>query len=373
MVARASHRPGSPAAAPALSAAVMTHPARLPAAREVAAALAPLDARVAVDPDPEAGPSTIRSARLAYAAVADDATHHLVVQDDVWLPPGFAAAARQAIAQQPDAAISFFVEWGSRTAALVRFAALTGASWAPMVNPYVPTQALAMPGAVAKDLATFLLTEVDVDDVDDEAALRFLRRAGVPTLVSVPNLVEHADESSLVGNNDHGVRRATCLMPGAPPPLGADVVDVPELLPFLAWVDGTATTIDTVDGSYSVRRATGEVLAEWGHDAGSVSAAYRSALAALADGEALRTAVGDRHLVALWETAVATGVVLRTRWPATAGRLPERLADPLVHQALRTMGPGALRTFVDFDVLTGRADALADLVAAGLRHGAAAR
>lgn len=356
---------------PVLSAAVMTHPTRLPAARKLVAALAPLDVQLAVDPDPDGPPSTMRGARLAYAAVASHATHHLVVQDDVWLPDGFVAAARQSLAQQPEAAVSFFVEWGSRTATLVRWAALTGASWAPIVNPYVPTQMLALPSAVAREMAAFLRTAADIAEPDDEAVLRFLRRAGVPTLVTVPNLVEHLDLPSLVGNQDHGVRRSACVLPRRPPDLGGTVLDVPARLPFLAWVDGTATTIDTVDGSYSVRQPTADVLAGWGRGGDELTAGYRSALHGLPTCEALRAGVGNRYLYALWETAVAMGVILRAQWPTTAAVLESRLHDPVVAASLRTMAPGALRRFVDPDQLASHEDALTGLVADGLRYGAA--
>ncbi|MEE6308004.1 hypothetical protein V1634_14340 [Plantactinospora veratri] len=361
---------------PVLSAAVMTHPRRLPQARAVAAGLAPLDAALAVDPDPDGPPSTVRSARLAYAAVSPEATHHLVVQDDVRLPAGFVAAARQSLARQPRAAVSYFVEWGSRTASLVRFAALTGASWVPMVNPYVPTQALALPADTAREFAAFLSTQPETGSADDELALEFLRRAGVPCLVTVPNLVEHDDRSSLIGNHGHGVRLSACLLPDGPgpadetAPLRGPVLDVPAMLPFLAWTDGTATTIDTTDGSYSTRLPTGRVLAAEGWDEAGLTGAYQAAVDEIPAGDTVRAEIGDRHLYALWQTAVAMGTVLRGTWPATAARLAARLETPLVARALRTMGPGALRTFHDFDLLTGREDELAALVGTGLRHGA---
>lgn len=378
---------GSTGDAPILSAAVMTHPRRLSSARAVAAGLAPLDAVVAVDPEPDGPSSSVRSARLAYAAVAPEATHHLVVQDDVLLPPGFTDAVRRSLARQPAAAVSYFVEWGSRTATLVRWAALTGASWVPMVNPYVPTQALALPADVAREFAAFLRTQPDTGAADDELALEFLQRAGVRCLVTVPNLVEHDDRSSLTGNHDHGIRLAACPLaadstPQAPRADTTDavdavcftdeVLDVPAMLPFLAWTDGTATTIDTTDGSYSTRLPTGQVLAEWGWDGSATADAHRAVLDGLPGGDELRAGVGDRHLHALWETAVAMGVVLRTAWPATAARLAARLESPLARRAFRTMAPGALRTFRDVDLLTRHQESLTALVTTGLRYGAEA-
>lgn len=352
---------GPSADQPVLSAAVMTHPRRLSRARAVAAGLAPLEAVLAVDPEPDGPSSTIRSARLAYAAVAPDATHHLVLQDDVRLPPGVLAAVRQSLTRRPRAAVSYFVEWGSRTATLVRWAALTGASWVPLVNPYVPTQALALPAEIAREFAAFLRTQPDTGVADDELALEFLRQAGVPCLVTVPNLVEHDDRSSLTGNHNHGIRRSACLLPDLP--FSDTVLDVPALLPFLAWIDGTATTIDTTDGSYSTRLPTGRVLAERGFDTAATAAAYRAAV------DGLRADIGERHRYGLWETAVAMGVVLRETWPAAAEELTARLGTPVATCALRTMAPGALRTFYDLDLLARYEDALVALVTAGLRYG----
>lgn len=327
-----------------VSAAVMTHPSRLGAARRLCAALAPIHARVAVDPEPDAAPGAMRSARLAWAAADPDAGHHMVVQDDVELSDGFADAVAASVALHPDAAISFFAEWGSRTAALVRLAALSGASWVPMINPYVPTQALVLPSRLAADLAAFLRGETADDEPDDEAVLRFLERRGTRMLVSVPNLVEHLDLPSLTGNTGHGVRRAACFLPGPVP--GPTVLDPPGLMPFCAWVDGTATTVDTTTFA---RRTTLDVLASQGYDPAAVVAACPPAPAG----------IDADHVTHLWVTAVATGLLV-----------PDADLDtPLARAALRTMAPGALRTQVDFGVLERHADDLAAVVTAGLRHG----
>lgn len=328
-----------------VSASVMTHPTRLAAARRVCQTLAPIHAEPAVDPEPAGKPGAMRSARLAWAAADPHATHHLVLQDDVEVADGFADAVAVAVRQHPAAAIGFFAEWGSRTAALVRWAVLAGASWVPMINPYVPTQALVLPSPLALDLAAFLRDETADDEPDDEAILRFLERRGTTMLVSAPNLVEHLDLPSLTGNEGHGVRRATCLPAGPAPALTATVLDLPARLPFLAWVDAKATTVDTADFS---RRPTLETLPD-----------PEAALAPFDAPEALRNDIGAGHLAELWVAAVATGML------APRGDLD----DPVVRNALRTMAPGALRTHVAFDVLDRHADELAALVEAGVRHG----
>ncbi len=70
----------------------------------------------------------MRTARRAFAAATAEATHHLVVQDDVSLADGFLDALGATVALHPEAALSLFVEWGSRTAYLARWAAFTGSS-----------------------------------------------------------------------------------------------------------------------------------------------------------------------------------------------------------------------------------------------------
>ncbi|GAA0918922.1 hypothetical protein Vau01_117940 [Virgisporangium aurantiacum] len=317
-------------------------------------ALSPIEARPAVDPEPDAKPGAMRSARLAWAAAEPHATHHLVVQDDVEPAAGFAAAVAAGVAQHPDAALSFFAEWGSRTAALVRLAAMAGASWVPMINPYVPTQALVLPAPLASDLAAFLRAETADDEPDDEAILRFLERRGTRMLVSVPNVVEHLDLPSLTGNEDHGVRRAACLLDGSA--LGSRVLDPPPLLPFLAWVDATATTVNTTTFA---RFPTLDVLTARGLDADRIVAACEPVFAGLSDPAVLRADIGTGYLTELWVTAVATGVL----GPASD------LDTPIVRAALRTMAPGALRTHVDFGALDRHADDLAALVTAGVRYG----
>jgi hypothetical protein len=341
---------------PVVSAAVMAHPSRVEAARDVAARLAPLPVRLALDPEPDGPPSSMRAARLAFAAAAHGASHHLVVQDDVAVPPNFAVSATQAIARHPDAAVSLFVEWGSRTATLVRWAALTGVSWVPMVNPYMPTIALALPAAVADELAGFLRTEATIEEADDEAVIRFLRRAGVPMLVSVPNLVEHLEFPSLTDNTGQGVRRATCLAADGTSSFGEAVLDIPPLLPFQPWANGRAMTIDTTDPTFTARRPTLEVLTALGADPDALKAAGPA----------------EPYEFDVWLTAVAMGVVQRCVWPDSLVELGARLASPLGVSALTSLAPGGLRRHVDFDTLLKRADELRARAEHGLRYGVAA-
>jgi hypothetical protein len=71
-----------------LSVAVMTHPRRRDHAQKLAAALHPYPVDIVLDPAPDGPPESLRTAVRAWAA-AGDATHHLVVQDDIVVTDGF--------------------------------------------------------------------------------------------------------------------------------------------------------------------------------------------------------------------------------------------------------------------------------------------
>jgi hypothetical protein len=348
-----------------LSASVMAHPDRSASAHRVLASLGLENARVAFDPEPEGPASSLRSARLAYADAAHSrGTHHLVLQDDVTFSRAFLESARALLSHHPDDAVSFFVEWGSRTASLARWAVFTGAAAVPVVNPYVPTQALALPRGLAVGLARFLTEETEHGEADDEAVLRFLRARGVRALVAVPNLVEHEDLPSLTGNSGHGARHSVCFAPeGAVH--DASVLDPPRLVPMVAWNVGRAVVVDLRDDVPATRRATLGVLCAWG----ATEAGLREALARAVGRRSY--AVAPDLLFEAWITAVAMGALQERHWPGTVGPLRGRLDEPLVARALATLVPGALRVFADPAALERRSGDLAPLVLAAMEYGAA--
>ncbi|RLU81311.1 hypothetical protein CTZ27_32720 [Streptomyces griseocarneus] len=205
---------------PVVSAAVMAHPSRLAEAETLAALLAPLRARVALDPRPDGPPTTLRAARAAWAAIGDDATHHLVLQDDVVLCRDFTARVEAAVREHPDTPLAFYANWNSWNGAATRAAALQGASWVPAVpGEWVPTLALLLP---RRDV-TALLDAVPGDgaepEPDDVVLARELGARGRQVLISVPHLVEHVGRPSIVGNDGYGPRHSTCF---------ADDVHTPE-------------------------------------------------------------------------------------------------------------------------------------------------
>jgi hypothetical protein len=340
-----------------LSASVMTHPRRIADARRVLGSLGIADSFLAVDPEPDGPPSSLRSSQVAFSgAERFDSTHHLVLQDDVRVCADFANSVREAAEGHCGDALSLFVEWGSRTAYLARWAVFTGAGAVPVVNPYMPTPALILPRGLALDMGRYLRGADGRSD--DRAALRFLRDRGTPTLVTVPNLVEHEDLPSLKGNDGHGLRRSACFaQEGAR--LGGPVLDLPPLLPFLSWNTGDAVVIDTGNDVPEAHRPTTEVLAEWGAQPGELRRDCAGHLGA-----------DSGPLFALWATAAAFGAVQERYWPGTVAGLRARRDEPLVGRALATFAPGALRVVLGPDRLAELSGRLVPAVLAAMEYGA---
>ncbi len=196
-----------------VSVSIMAHPSRSAAAEQLRSSFQQFEARICYDPDPCGERSTLRTARLAWRPWSEEVTHHLVLQDDVTLTEDFETCLLRVIEQEPDAALGLFSEWGSYTSYAVRLALLSGHAWTESVDSYFPTVAAVLPCAVARGLATHLGTaEGGIDDVE---AFSFLSGVeGLRSLVTIPHLVQHDGDVSLVGNEAHGVRRATVFDAG---------------------------------------------------------------------------------------------------------------------------------------------------------------
>ena len=198
-----------------LSVVIMHHPSRAEFIPALLKACEPLDVRVIEDPDPTGPPSALRTAKVAWAAVQDGATHHLVLQDDVVPVPGFAEQVVAAIEARPSDGVTLYVNWDSpHNSYVVRRAALAGAAWAPLSpDEWIPTLGLALPAAEARGLAV-KLSELADDSFwgdDDEAIAAFFSDKGVRIACTVPHLVDHTDVPSLAGNDLLGSRHGTVL------------------------------------------------------------------------------------------------------------------------------------------------------------------
>ena len=210
-----------------ISVAVMAHPRRLAQARALAAAFPQWPGTVAVDPFPEGPPTTLRAARAAWAAMPPDATHHLVLQDDVRPCRDFTARLASAVSAHPDSPLALYANWNSWNGAATRAAALAGASWAVAVTgEWVPALALLLPRADVQALLAAVPEDSAELTPDDVVLERELAARGRRVLISVPHLVEHVGDESLIGNDSYGPRHSACfaddLAPGRGPGPGPE-------------------------------------------------------------------------------------------------------------------------------------------------------
>jgi hypothetical protein len=361
---------------PRVSAAVMSHESRYPDAVRLAAAIGDC-CQVVTDPDPGAGPATLRTARVAWTAASDDATHHLLLQDDVVVAPGFMAAVRQAVADHPEAALAFFTEWGSRSADMLRIAAIIGSPWLECVDRYLPTQAVVLPAAVARGFGEHTAT-LDPRTPDDNALLAYLRCHRIPALIAVPNLADHLDMPSLVGNHWMGSRRSACYredLAGTPAghPGSRQASSIPRVLPaarlvpHLAWEDAAAVywvVDDDVTADWDVcplpslldRIGAGEAFRQEALEAatshlvgGAAEVASPLAFEALAD---VAMALGLATL--RW-----SDILLRDQQISVAGR-----------RAMRTLALGGLRLHAAAELATVHGKAIEDFVVTAARTSA---
>ncbi|WP_157441436.1 hypothetical protein [Actinoplanes awajinensis] len=210
-------RPGWQARDVRLSVTIMHHPARDVDLETIVEACRPLSARVVHDPDPDAARSPLRTAKVAWASIAEGATHHLVLQDDARLCDDFAAHVVAAIASRPAHGIALYTDWSSpQNSYLSRLAAVAGSPWAPL-SPmeWTPALAFLLPTGVAADLAGYLAPIPDEVTDDDQMISRYCRERGVPLLASVPHLVDNRGLPTLI--DGHGGRHhATVWAPPVP-------------------------------------------------------------------------------------------------------------------------------------------------------------
>ncbi|MET9426634.1 hypothetical protein [Streptomyces sp. NPDC003036] len=205
-------RPGPMPSGIVISAAVMSHPRRQAEAARLAEALGRWHTEVALDPRPDGPPTTLRTAWAAWAAIRPGATHHLVLQDDVELCRDFAERVEAAAREHPDTPLAFYANWDSWNGAATRAAAFAGARWVPAVpGEWIPTLALLLPRRDVEDLLSATHPDRAEPEPDDVVLARELRARGRRVLISVPHLVEHTGQPSLVGNDLYGPRHSACF------------------------------------------------------------------------------------------------------------------------------------------------------------------
>ncbi|MGW2268419.1 hypothetical protein [Streptomyces koyangensis] len=352
---------------PRISCTIMAHPLRAAAAERLRSELAGLAPVIVYDPDPSGPRSTLRTAKAAWSAVTSGATHHLVLQDDAEPCPGFGALLTEAVSRHPETPLCLFAEWGSTTATTVRWAAMAGAGVAQCVDTYVPTVGMVLPAGLVEGLVTFMSGR-ELDEPDDVAMLAYLTGIGRPAFVTVPNLLEHDRQQSLMGHGLAMGRRYASCPAHEGDRVGQGSLRAPELVPAQSWGKGRAVCVEW-DSRHA--RRTGAVPTRGVLQvAGLRHHGLVEALAALlADGDGLRLehTLGYGLLHEVWMNAVALGRL------APEPIAPGDAHRPLARRALAGAAPGSLRTLVPETGEDWTGSALLRLVEEGVALGLAAR
>ncbi|MFJ2648061.1 hypothetical protein ACIO1C_15155 [Streptomyces sp. NPDC087420] len=359
-----------------LSAAVMSHPKRADAAHALAARFPELNVRVALDPEPDGPPSSLRSARLAWAAVDPEATHHLVLQDDALPTEDFLERLHALIEAHPDAALSLFTEWGSRTSYALRIAAMHGCDLTPVVDDYIPCVALVLPRELAEGFEEYVLAKAAEGEPDDVALLNYLTDRGIRTLMPVANLVDHDNAVSLVGNNVHGARTAACLMPANPVDPGSaptthSVLTGLGTVPYYdfwgQYSDACVPDPSTVDGR--MRSSARAFLLKQGVTQDELVTELRDSLARRPEREFLTDRVSEVVLTEVWIVSYLLGFLAAELEGQRGASLD--LTGPVATAALATLGPGAIRRVVPSRWLPAVGAVLTPLLLDAVRAGMA--
>lgn len=340
-----------------LSTAIMTHPGRIEAARSLARSIVELSPKIVVDPTPTG--RTIDNAVRAWNAVEDDATHHLVLQDDCHVCSGFIPMLRSAISEMPHCALSFFTTWSSRTSNVVRIAALHGSRWAEICDYYLPCVALVLPAWMARSFSLSQLNGVDLED--DSALLEYITKHDVRAYMHVPNLVQHS-ELPTVARNDVGTRLSVYFHDDATA-MGVrrGITEAGTILPQFSWYRRQNYWLHRGDIRQQWYEINSEesVLEYIGINLDKVHNHYKKARQAHSGVIGI---VDDGSQYALWLSAFGLGIAA-----ASSGNV--YLNTDAAQIALGTLAPGAWRLMVADHVIARHRVALAKFVAAAVGLG----
>jgi len=313
----------------------------------------------------------------AWRAVGTGATHHLVLQDDVSLCPGFLDQLATSLSADPGRTFSMFTEWGSKTAQVVRIAALTGAGWAGVGDPWLPAPAVVMPAATARGFAGYLAEQLSLGEKRDAfLLLSYLDTLGQQALISVPNLVEHdvPFRPSLLPNGKvRGPRRTGALAGARVPAWPAEIVPLPAELPYHSPHDLVASVLSDWDGDYGW---TAVPVFEW-LGARGLSEAVLSEL--FAEGVGLAGVTPDRCPVGYdsvresWLSAFGVGWIIAETGRTLLGPAADPWQRELADTALRTMAAGPFRRVLAPALLDEWAAQAVPLLRVALEQGGAAR
>ncbi|MBF6590465.1 MAG: hypothetical protein IVW57_08020 [Ktedonobacterales bacterium] len=137
------------------------------------------------------------TAKRGWLACAPEATHHLVLQDDIWPCAGFLDAAHAALAACAGEIVSFYAN-----RAVIQHARLAGSAWT-RVGDFRNSQAVAMPVWLIDEFLEWEAAHVTPDRnlVDDMRLAMFAIARRRYVWCTAPSLVEHVGyASSLIGH-----------------------------------------------------------------------------------------------------------------------------------------------------------------------------
>lgn len=207
-----------------LAAIIQHHPSRAHLLPDLLQRLAPLPVDVVTDPDPDGEPSSWRTYRACLEAFPEDATHALIVQDDVTpcrhladALPGVIARAQALAACDPLIALAGWSElndrqrfdadrwwrlertlsrlWGHRQTGCMRISDLDGRMGVPTVATVWPR--------VARDA---LLAVAPSEGQHDDRVIKDHHHVLPPFVDLIPALVSHHDRAGSVMGHPSGWR-----------------------------------------------------------------------------------------------------------------------------------------------------------------------
>ncbi|WP_255950525.1 hypothetical protein [Streptomyces odontomachi] len=314
----------------------MTHPQRRDLADDLCERLGELAPRIVVDPEPDGPPTAVRTAAAAWNSAPSDATHHLVIQDDVHPSREFTSALADEVRSAPMCCLSLYAGWANRVGATARVAALTGRRRFLIEESFVPAPALILPTGLAREAGAYLNAHMADADLGDSTLLSsFLRRRGIPVEALTASLVQHdalGSPSLLAKSAAKGIRRAACFRDDI-----TDHTDLDGLLarpPALPYVipDNRRAVVDVglPDGSWKTLHA-----AEWLEGRG-YDDVLPPPVKPLVD-EGGRVVASSSDLREAWLAAFCAGVL------AGPGALPRSCEGSVAAVALRSLLPGSFR------------------------------
>ena len=320
-----------------------------------------MNIRIVFDPDPDGPPATLRTARAAWAAVEEGATHHLVLQDDVVLCRDFPRVVAQALEVAPTGALALFASWSMETAQAIRLAALVGASWTRLQDGWVPTQALVLPAEWACEFSADS-EHLPESEPDNRVMHSFLAERARNTHVAIPNLVDHAPTESLLFNDLlHGAREAAVFAAddASRPSFTDRVVSPPAVSHVWMGAGEYYSSYNPVDPTpRAMITPTHEVLTRFGMAGHDLTEAFAENLVQhpeLTDD----SLIGECLHFSVWLTMFASGIIAGSLLDEpSVDALDEAWQQPWAEPALATFPAATLRKILSRDALTSVADAL---------------